>query len=255
MNLPAASVIASRAAALLALLLAGHVLADFLVQSGRVAREKSERRGILLRHGALTLVAQAIVVWPCWNPLVLCGVAAVAVLHTLIDGLKLGAERRGLAPLPAFLLDQAVHVALIAFVWHGLVRMDAHEHAWVRLERSDLAAYARWAVIGAGVVFNAKGGTAIVRRLLEQYPQVLPAEGAPAYAMGRTIGVLERLLLYALVLLEQWSALGFVVAAKSIARFRELESKHFADYYLVGTLTSLLVAIASGILVRCVVGR
>jgi hypothetical protein len=44
-------------------------------------------------------------------------------------------------------------------------------------------------------------------------------------------------------------------AAESIARFRELESKHFADYYLVGTLTSLLVAIASGILVRCVVGR
>ena len=48
-------------------------------------------------------------------------------------------------------------------------------------------------------------------------------------------------------------ALGFVVAAKSVARFRELESQRFADYYLIGTLGSILVAIATGILVRALV--
>ena len=39
------------------------------------------------------------------------------------------------------------------------------------------------------------------------------------YAMGRTIGILERLLLYTLVLLGQWSALGFVLAAIQTLRW------------------------------------
>lgn len=54
----------------------------------------------------------------------------------------------------------------------------------------------------------------------------------------------------------RWAIIGagVLVAARPIACFRELESKPFADYYLVGTLTSLLVAFASGILVRCAVG-
>lgn len=254
MNLPQDTLITSRAAVLFALLLVGHVCADFLFQSGRVAREKGADRRVLIRHGALTLLAQALVLWPCWNLRVLAGVIALAALHTLIDGVKPRVERAGLAPLPAFVLDQSAHVLVSAGVAAGLAALGALRDPWIGLPRAGLEAYARWAVIAAGVVFNAKGGTAIVRKLLEQYPQVLPGE-PPSYAMGRTIGVLERLLLYALVLLEQWSALGFVVAAKSIARYRELESKHFADYYLVGTLTSLLVAIATGILVRCVVGR
>ena len=35
-----------------------------------------------------------------------------------------------------------------------------------------------------------------------------------------------------------------VIAAKSIARFKALEQRHFGEYYLIGTLTSLLVTIA-----------
>ncbi len=65
---------------------------------------------------------------------------------------------------------------------------------------------------------------------------------------GARVGILERLLVFTLIQVGQWSVIGFVVAAKSIARFRELEDKAFTDYYLAGTFTSLLVAIASGLL-------
>lgn len=50
-----------------------------------------------------------------------------------------------------------------------------------------------------------------------------------------------------LILLGQWGALMLLVAAKSIARFDELKERAFAEYYLVGTLASLLVAVGTGL--------
>jgi hypothetical protein len=72
---------------------------------------------------------------------------------------------------------------------------------------------------------------------------------------GHLIGALERFLALTLALLGQWGALGFIVAAKSIARFKELEDRRFAEYYLVGTLTSIIVATTTGLLVRALLAR
>lgn len=66
---------------------------------------------------------------------------------------------------------------------------------------------------------------------------------------GRWIGVLERLLVYVLVISGQAAAAGIVVAAKSILRFPEISSepKQIApEYVLVGSLASWLLAFAAG---------
>jgi hypothetical protein len=74
------------------------------------------------------------------------------------------------------------------------------------------------------------------------------AEAAPAadpeaeYNRGRVIGVLERLIVFALILRGEYGALGFVIAAKSFARFKELNNRNFAEYFLVGTLASVTSA-------------
>ncbi len=65
--------------------------------------------------------------------------------------------------------------------------------------------------------------------------------------VGATIGVLERLLIVAFVLTNATAAVGFVVAAKTIARFRQLDDREFAEYYLLGTLSSVSVAIGSAL--------
>jgi hypothetical protein len=49
------------------------------------------------------------------------------------------------------------------------------------------------------------------------------------------------------VLLGQFGALGLIVAAKALARFRGLEDRDFAEYFLIGTLASLLHAVAVGV--------
>lgn len=42
------------------------------------------------------------------------------------------------------------------------------------------------------------------------------------------------------------------MAAKSLARFKALEDREFAEYFLIGTLGSLLLALFGGIVVRLV---
>jgi uncharacterized protein DUF3307 len=72
----------------------------------------------------------------------------------------------------------------------------------------------------------------------------------PPARVGATIGVLERLLIVTFVLAGAEAAIGFVIAAKTIARFRQLDDRDFAEYYLLGTLASVSVAIVSGLVAR-----
>jgi hypothetical protein len=70
--------------------------------------------------------------------------------------------------------------------------------------------------------------------------------GAPA-RIGATIGALERLLIVAFMLTGAEAAVGFVIAAKTIARFKQLDDRGFAEYYLLGTLASVGVAISTSL--------
>lgn len=74
--------------------------------------------------------------------------------------------------------------------------------------------------------------------------------GAVEVARGRAIGVLERGIALTLVLLGQYGALAVVIAAKSLARFKALDDRDFAEYFLIGTFASLLLALITGVLVR-----
>jgi hypothetical protein len=65
------------------------------------------------------------------------------------------------------------------------------------------------------------------------------------YNAGRVIGILERALIYFLVLNAQYAAIGFILAAKSFTRFKELEKREFAEYVLIGTLLSAFLAMAT----------
>ena len=69
---------------------------------------------------------------------------------------------------------------------------------------------------------------------------------------GKWIGYLERLIILLLVMYHQYSAIAFVLTAKSVARFKAIEDNRItAEYYLIGTLMSaaatLVIAVLLGI--------
>jgi len=245
------------AAAALVLLVSGHLLADFLLQNQGLADAKGRRAGLMLLHGLLTLATQLVVIFPLWNVRTLLVIVALGLVHVLQDSIKARLERASRRRLLVFTADQTLHGVALLLAWLALRPGLPPARALFLLPAPWLATYTACLLVAAGLAFNGAGGTTIVRRVLERYPATLTgiAEGdRDKYAMGRTIGVLERLLVFVLVLLDQWAALGLVLAAKSIARFKELERQAFADYYLIGTLTSLLVAVASGIAVHWILG-
>jgi len=70
------------------------------------------------------------------------------------------------------------------------------------------------------------------------------------YNAGRVIGMLERILIFFFVMISQYAAIGFIIAAKGFTRFKELDQREFAEYVLIGTLLSSLTAIFIAILVK-----
>jgi len=114
------------------------------------------------------------------------------------------------------------------------------------------------ALLAAAYWYACAGGAALVRLVLGLVPVAdRPPAGGIAVptaelARGRLIGVLERAVVLTLVLLGQFGALGLVLAAKSVARFKSLDDRDFAEYFLIGTLTSVLVALLVGVGVRLV---
>lgn len=83
-----------------------------------------------------------------------------------------------------------------------------------------------------------------------------PAEADPDFVdlieinRGRLIGNLERLLLTIVVAAGSYAALAFLVAAKGLIRSEDLHDRDFAEYFLVGSLASVLVALCAGMILR-----
>jgi hypothetical protein len=64
---------------------------------------------------------------------------------------------------------------------------------------------------------------------------------------GKLIGITERFLSLALILLGQYEAVGLIIAAKSILRFN---TTYKSEYVLVGTLLSFAIAAFTGIVIN-----
>ena len=76
-------------------------------------------------------------------------------------------------------------------------------------------------------------------------PRATESPTAPPARVGEAIGILERLLVVTFVLVRAEAAIGLVIAAKTLARFRQLDDRDFAEYYLLGTLASVALAAIS----------
>jgi hypothetical protein len=70
------------------------------------------------------------------------------------------------------------------------------------------------------------------------------------YNTGRLIGILERILVYFLVLIGRYEAIGFIMAAKAFTRFKELDNREFAEYVLIGTLLSITLSVATALFIK-----
>jgi hypothetical protein len=172
---------------------------------------------------------------------------------------------RAWTPIPAvlFLADQAAHFVVLLVgasvlllgqptlaVWRDAVHAAGTHLLPVAHQGPALIVLV---VLIDLAIINIRGGLFLVGTLLTPRGFASGAEPGPE-RVGATIGVLERLIVCVLVLAGQSAAIGFVIAAKTLARFRQLDDRHFAEYYLVGTLASVTLALATSLLAAAAIG-
>ena len=55
---------------------------------------------------------------------------------------------------------------------------------------------------------------------------------------GKWIGLLERALIFVLIMAAEFQAIGFLIAAKSILRFQYAKERSHSETVIIGTLAS-----------------
>ncbi|WP_324669931.1 DUF3307 domain-containing protein [Geochorda subterranea] len=245
------------------LAVAAHLLADFAVRKeGMPGGGRDEDQRDLPAHGAVHLGLMVLLGLPAASPALVAAWTAVAAAHVAIDAALGTARRPGVG---AFLLDQALHVWVISAAVRLLppAALRPWPPAGVLLgvlagssPVNYLGAPEGWRLLAVYLAV-VLGGAPLVRLVLQAW-QLRPASRAAAPeggvseapGTGMLVGMLERALILTFLLFEATAAVGFVLAAKSIARFKELEDRAFAEYYLVGTLASVVVAVAGFLVLR-----
>ncbi len=181
-------------------------------------------------------------------------VSAVMLLAFAVSvGFALWRRAGWTAPVRALLFEAAALVGAVVLAWLGarLVHPTSQGYYWGRV-----------LLLGAAYWYACAGGAVLIRRVLEIVPVTDTPRGSkggitvPAAELSRglLIGVLERALALTLVLIGQFGALGLILAAKALARFRAMDDRDFAEYVLIGTLASMLLALGVGVAVRAVMG-
>lgn len=98
------------------------------------------------------------------------------------------------------------------------------------------------AIFGGGFLIRA-----LTRSLLNGHLRPAGESAEQLRNAGMYIGWLERFLILTALLFHSPATAGLVLTAKAVARYPEFKHVRFAEYFLIGTLLSLSIAMIAGV--------
>ncbi|MBD1570451.1 MULTISPECIES: DUF3307 domain-containing protein [Aliivibrio] len=229
-----------------------HIICDFYLQPKQWVESKKESTyrspGLYLHsllHG-IALLVPVLILDIDWSSAA-CLVATVAISHFAIDLWKVTAQNGD--KFSYFVIDQVLHVfvlAIIAFYMADGLTIDTviqHEN------------FSNGVMVIFAYLIILKPTSIVIGSILRKYP-ILGGESNSSIsglvAGGELIGYLERVLILTFTLVGSYSAVGFVLAAKSIFRFGELNKlndRSMTEYVLIGSMLSVVITTLLGTLV------
>lgn len=236
-------------------LLFAHVVMDFTLQSKCLVSKKTKgsKNEIILYnvlHSLFHAIAAYLIIgeWKNWQiPLTLF------ISHFLIDfGYKREKE-----DIKTFVIDQILHLAVII----GIVCVFVFKENSINDLPLILQNNTIWKVLIAYLLVT-KPASILIQKFIDRWnPERLvndniiqentPEKDKGLEKAGEWIGYLERILIVTFIFINQWSAIGFLLAAKSIFRYGNLKENkeiRMTEYVLIGTLFSFTLAIGIGLL-------
>ena len=173
------------------------------------------------------------------------GALAISLSHWLIDGLKIHINKSRRVGKYAFFIDQGMHLVILTIV------VLLYQNWFHTKPVFELSCYASLPAIAAGFLFCSKPANILIKEVLGVFDIRVRKTGTEETDLpnaGKLIGIVERWLIVVFILINQFEAIGFLLAAKSIMRFKSDESLK-TEYLLTGTLLSFAIAIGAGLLI------
>ena len=225
-------------------LLLAHLLGDFIWQpnSWIADKEIKKHKSIYLYfHILLHGVLAAILVWEIsFIPYAVL----IAITHGIIDVIKLNFQKPKTKRI-WFIADQIAHILILI----GVVLLYQNKNIINFWQDNEF-----WILL-TGILFITKPVSIIIKIIISIWSpenENAHADNSLAHA-GNYIGILERLFVFSFILTGHFEAIGFLLAAKSIFRFGDLQEakdRKLTEYVLIGTLISFGIAILTGLIVQ-----
>lgn len=225
---------------LLLSLLTAHVIGDFYLQSDKYCKRKEVSK---LKSSFLYIhvIIMGLLSW-VFVPTIGFWLYAllIVVTHFLIDAVK-SYMGKGLWQ---FLIDQIVHILVLCFIAHQYV-LQCHLPIQCLNFRDNISV----PVFIFAVLCCLKPTNILIKLILELYKIGETESCENMKNAGALIGNLERILTLVFVLIGQYEAVGFIIAAKSLLRFKDTDTAK-TEYVLAGTLLSFGIATLLGLMVK-----
>ncbi len=178
------------------------------------------------------------------NPVFVIPFLVYTILAVMWPAQVDGRRRGGTLLLVELLIVSAALV--LGYVLGGLVTPRAAGLIWGKI---GFYAAVYLYVCGRGII--------VVRGALEVASLHLRRDedrtaGGIELARNRAIGLLERGLVLTFVLMGEYTVVGLVLIAMILSRFRSLDDREYADYFVISTMASFLLAVAGGAALKVV---
>lgn len=232
----------------------GHILGDFYAQTDKIAKEKKHSIRMLIKHclryGLMLIICSTIFLTKSELLKFMMCILIIGVLHGLTDTLKILIEKQmNLTPkelLYLFILDQIFHTIILILLCK-IFNITGGIYVDVFNKNYDVNSFNNILNFIIGILICGRPASIVVKLVFSTFKpkkqdQLLVKIENPK--VGSYIGILERVIIFFLGIMSQYSAIGFVLTAKSVARYKQLEDQTFAEKYLVGTLLSTVISIA-----------
>lgn len=251
------------------IILLAHTLVDFLIQTDNVVKMKKEMnpKGYFYHGLTLMITMLPILLLIKYNLIfiVFVKILIIVVTHVVVDIIKemIHKKHRNNTAFAAknailFISDQLVHIMLIIIItkdttldfnnvneFVARVFLSGNVITYSYLVKVFIVIYISFSgayfipsileIIYRGVEDYANKLDEILEKDLNQEAKIFDNK----VKTGKWIGIFERFLILIFLCINQFSLIGFIIAIKSLCRFKLMENKVFSEYYLIGTMASL----------------
>ena len=216
-----------------------HLLADYSFQTKKMAHDKEKKgfKGKMLKWHILIVFITSAILGLDWSFIPFA--ATIALVHWCIDGCKPYLLKNGHTARYAFFIDQTLHLLILA----GVVVIFTSSFLWQPIINKINNTFAL--SVFTAILICTKPANIFIREVFNAFGIYFQGGEEDLPNAGRLIGIIERWLVIIFILFGQFSAVGFLIGAKSILRFKETNFLK-TEYVLVGTLLSFGIAIVLG---------